>query len=104
MAFKVVDDGSNSPVVQIKGRKYTPLEMLATFLEYLIQESSKQLGSSIKNAVITVPHYFDKDQLADIKEAAYRLRINIAKIVQDEITVYTLMDLKKKGSKVNRLY
>lgn len=60
--FKVVDDGNNSPIVQIEGNKYSPLDILSVLLEYLIKEASRQLGSSINKVVISVPHYFHEDQ------------------------------------------
>src|SRR5579872_4570258 len=68
--------GTNE-AVSIDGRKYTPQEISAMILGKLKADAEKYLGESVRQAVITVPAYFNDSQrqaTKDIGRASCRER------------------------------
>ena len=61
VTYDVVNEGG-FPRVSIEGRKYTPQEISATILQKMKKTAEDYLGTEVKEAVITVPAYFDDDQ------------------------------------------
>ena len=66
----VVEKGSNDTVrVKIGSRKYTPQELSAMILQKMKSTAEDYLGSEVKEAVITVPAYFNDSERQATKEA-----------------------------------
>ena len=62
--------GSNWTSADIDGKKYTPQEISARTLMKLKRDAEAYLGTSVTQAVITVPAYFDDAQATAIASAA----------------------------------
>ena len=56
--YKVVKGDNNTPRVDIDGRLYTPQELSAMILQKMKKTAEDYLGTSVEEAVITVPAYF----------------------------------------------
>ena len=69
MPYKVVNNGSNQPRVEIDGRQYTPQEISAMILQKMKKTAEDYLGTTVDEAVITVPAYFNDAQRKATKEA-----------------------------------
>ena len=61
VTYNVINEGGY-PRVDIDGRKYTPQEISATILQKMKKTAEDYLGTEVKDAVITVPAYFDDSQ------------------------------------------
>ncbi|MBQ7690643.1 MAG: Hsp70 family protein, partial [Muribaculaceae bacterium] len=59
MPYKVVNNGNNQPRVEIGGRQYTPQEISAMILQKMKKTAEDYLGTTVDEAVITVPAYFN---------------------------------------------
>ena len=67
---------NNMPRVDINGRKYTPQEISAIILQKMKKTAEDYLGTTVDEAVITVPAYFSDSQrqaTKDMKIAVYDL-------------------------------
>jgi molecular chaperone DnaK len=66
--YKVVAKGDNIVVVA-QGKEYTPPEISAMILQKLKKAAEDYLGTSVTEAVITVPAYFNDAQRQATKDA-----------------------------------
>jgi molecular chaperone DnaK len=68
-SYKVVQGDNNTPRVDIDGRMYTPQEISAMILQKMKKVAEDFLGQEVKEAVVTVPAYFNDAQRQATKEA-----------------------------------
>mgnify|MGYP000219927948 CR=1 FL=1 len=78
--YKVVKGENNTPRVQIDDRKYSPQEISAMVLQKMKSTAEDYLGTSINEAVITVPAYFNDSQRQATKEAGEIAGLTVKKI------------------------
>lgn len=81
--YKVVNNGSNQPRVEIDGRQYTPQEISAMILQKMKKTAEDYLGQSVDEAVITVPAYFNDSQRKATKEAGEIAGLKVRRIVNE---------------------
>ena len=83
----------------IEGKEYTPPELSALVLKELKSRAENFLGEEVKQAVITVPAYFNDSQRQATKDAGRIAGLEVLRIV-NEPTAASLaygLDKKKKG-------
>ncbi|MDA2955033.1 MAG: molecular chaperone DnaK [Actinomycetota bacterium] len=89
--------GSNWTSADIDGKKYTPQEISARTLMKLKRDAETYLGTSVTQAVITVPAYFDDAQRTATKEAGQIAGLEVLRII-NEPTAAALAYGLEKGS------
>jgi molecular chaperone DnaK len=89
--------GSNWTSTDIDGKKYTPQEISARTLMKLKRDAEAYLGTSVTQAVITVPAYFDDAQRTATKEAGQIAGLEVLRII-NEPTAAALAYGLDKGS------
>jgi heat shock protein 5 len=105
--FEVIDkDGK--PFVQIKhenGEKkiYAPEEISAMILSKMRSIAESYLGESVKNAVVTVPAYFNDAQRQATKDAGTISGLNVMRIINEPTAAAIAYGLDKKGGEENIL-
>jgi Fe-S protein assembly chaperone HscA len=100
LPFNVSPDSEHIIRLTIFGRDYTPPEISAFVLRELKQNAEAALGEEIKNAVITVPAYFNDAQRQATKDAGRIAGLDVLRIV-NEPTAASLaygLDRKKQGT------
>ena len=101
-AYKIVKGDNNTPRVDIDGRMYTPQEISAMVLQKMKKTAEDFLGQEVKEAVITVPAYFNDAQRQATKEAGEIAGLNVRRII-NEPTAAALaygLDKQHKDSKI----
>lgn len=81
--YKVVKGENNTPRVQIDDRMYTPQELSAMILQKMKKTAEDYLGTEVKEAVITVPAYFNDAQRQATKEAGEIAGLNVRRIINE---------------------
>ncbi len=100
--YKLVKGDNNTPRVDIDGRMYTPQEISAMILQKMKKTAEDFLGYEVKEAVITVPAYFNDAQRQATKEAGEIAGLTVRRII-NEPTAAALaygLDKQHKDSKI----
>ncbi len=80
--YKVVCE-NNVPRVEVNGRKYTPQEISAIVLQKMKKTAEDYLGTTVDEAVITVPAYFSDSQRQATKEAGEIAGLKVRRIINE---------------------
>lgn len=85
--FQVVDGGNHKPeiVVNYKGeqKQFKPEEISAMVLTKMKETAEAYLGQDVKNAVVTVPAYFNDAQRQSTRDAGVIAGLNVLRIINE---------------------
>ena len=82
-SYEIVEGPNDSVRVKINDKEYTPQEISAEVLRKLKNAAEDYLGEEVKDAVITVPAYFDDQQRTATMEAAKIASLNCLRIINE---------------------
>jgi heat shock protein 5 len=103
LSFNIVGDKDGNPRVQVtyKGEKktYTPEEVSAMVLQKMKEIAETFLGKPVKNAVVTVPAYFNDAQRQSTKDAGTIAGLNVVRIINEPTAAAIAYGLNKEGEK-----
>jgi len=102
--YKVVAGKDNMAAVEIGGKSYTPQEISAKILQKAKADAEKYLGETVKDAVVTVPAYFDDSQRQATKQAGEISGLNVVRIVNEPTAAALAFGLDKKKSGIIAVY
>lgn len=101
--FKVVAGPGDKPmiVVQYKGEEkhFAPEEISSMVLTKMKEVAEAFLGHTVKNAVVTVPAYFNDSQRQATKDAGAISGLNVMRIINEPTAAAIAYGLDKKGSR-----
>jgi len=97
--YKVKANSSGEPAIEMGGKEYPAPEISAMVLAKMKKTAEEYLGHSVKEAVITVPAYFNDRQRQATKDAGRIAGLDVKRII-NEPTAAALaygLDQKKTG-------
>ncbi|KAI4469309.1 heat shock protein 70kda [Holotrichia oblita] len=97
VSYKVVRGENNTPRVDINGRMYSPQEISAIILQKMKKTAEDYLGTTIDEAVITVPAYFSDSQRQATKEAGEIAGLKVRRIINEPTAAALAYGLDKKN-------
>jgi len=83
--------------VKIRGKEYTPEQISAFILQKIKKDAEDFLGEKVKDAVITVPAYFNDDQRQATKDAGKIAGLNVKRIINEPTAASLAYGLDKEG-------
>lgn len=102
--YKVVKDSANGTGVEIRGKVYSPPEISALILQKLKKCAEDYLGSEVKEAVITVPAYFNDAQRQATKDAGRIAGLDVKRIINEPTAAALAYGLDKKKEQKIAVY
>merc|ERR1711985_81622 len=97
--FKIVNSDKGDAWIEAKGEKYSPSQISAFILQKMKETAEKYLGSEVKQAVITVPAYFNDAQRQATKDAGKIAGLEVLRIINEPTAAALAYGLDKEGGK-----
>lgn len=99
--YKVTEAPNGDCQVEVMGRTYKPPEISAMILQKMKETAETYLGHEVKQAVITVPAYFNDSQRQATKDAGRIAGLEVLRIINEPTAAALAYGLnKKKNEKV----
>ena len=103
--YKIVKGSKGEVKISLGGKDYTPPEFAAFVLQKIKKDAEAYLGSTVTDAVITVPAYFNDSQRQATKDAGAIAGLNVKRIINEPTAAALAYGLDKKDeSKVIAVY
>ncbi len=98
--YKIVEAPNGDAHVEVRGKRYSPPEISAMILRKIKKDAKEYLGHEVKEAVITVPAYFDDTQRQATKDAGRIAGLNVLRIINEPTAACLAygLDKKKEGT------
>lgn len=100
--FNVVSTSDNRPSIEVEfkgeSKKFLPEEISAMVLTKMKQTAEAYLGCEVKDAVITVPAYFNDSQRQATKDAGTIAGLNVLRIINEPTAAALAYGLDRKGA------
>jgi molecular chaperone DnaK len=95
--------GEANFTLEFFGRSYTPQELSAIILRKLKDDAEEALGFEVKDAVITVPAYFNSAQRGATHEAGTLAGFNVLSIINEPTAAAIAYGIERLGGDRNLL-
>ena len=96
VGFDVVAGDNGEARFLVRGKKYAPEEISAQVIRKLAEDASKFLGEKVREAVITVPAYFNDAQRTATKDAGRIAGLEVLRIINEPTAAALAYGMDKK--------
>jgi molecular chaperone DnaK len=104
LPYKVVRAGNGDAWVEARGQQYSPQQIGAYVLNKMKETAEAYLGSPVKEAVVTVPAYFNDSQRQATKDAGKIANLEVKRIINEPTAAALAFGLDKTDGKVIAVY
>ncbi|KAK2717611.1 hypothetical protein QYM36_006399, partial [Artemia franciscana] len=105
VSFKIVRASNGDAWVQSSdGKMYSPSQIGAFILVKMKETAEHYLGTPVKNAVVTVPAYFNDSQRQATKDAGQIAGLNVLRVINEPTAAALAYGMDKTDDKVIAVY
>jgi molecular chaperone DnaK len=102
--YKVIGAPNGDAWVETRDKKYSPPEVSAMVLQKLKKSAEDYLGTTVTDAVVTVPAYFNDAQRQATKDAGKIAGLNVLRIINEPTAAALAYGLDKKADETIAVY
>ena len=102
--YRFADGESGTVRFEVAGRTVTPVEVSAEILRTLKVRAEEQLGMPVRQAVVTVPAYFDDAQRQATKEAGRLAGLEVLRLLNEPTAAALAYGLDKRSQGTFAVY
>lgn len=103
-SYKIVKASNGDAWVESKGKLYSPSQIGAFVLMKMKETAESYLNHPVKNAVITVPAYFNDSQRQATKDAGQIAGLNVLRVINEPTAAALAYGMDKTEDKVIAVY
>lgn len=104
LPYKVVRAGNGDAWIEARGQQYSPSQIGAFVLMKMKETAEGYLGKPVKEAVVTVPAYFNDSQRQATKDAGKIANLEVKRIINEPTAAALAFGLDKTDGKVIAVY
>ncbi|GAB1607675.1 stress-70 protein, mitochondrial-like [Argonauta hians] len=104
VSYKIVKASNGDAWVEINGKMFSPSQIGAFVLMKMKETAESYLGTSVKNAVVTVPAYFNDSQRQATKDAGQIAGLNVLRVINEPTAAALAYGMDKTDDKVIAVY
>jgi molecular chaperone DnaK len=102
--YKIVRASNGDAWVEAQGKLYSPSQIGAFVLTKMKETAESYLGTKVKNAVVTVPAYFNDSQRQATKDAGQIAGLNVLRVINEPTAAALAYGMDKTEDKVIAVY
>ena len=102
--YEIVKAKNGDAHVKIEDKTYSPPEISAMILQKMKTDAEAYLGEEVKEAVITVPAYFNDSQRQATKDAGKIAGFDVKRIINEPTAASLAYGLDKKSDEIVAVY
>merc|ERR1712048_662946 len=96
LPYRVVRGTNGDAWVEMAGEKFSPSQIGAFVLEKMKETASSHLGGDVRQAVVTVPAYFNDSQRQATKDAGKIAGLDVLRIINEPTAASLAYGFEKK--------
>ncbi|KAL2916650.1 hypothetical protein HK105_203762 [Polyrhizophydium stewartii] len=104
VSYKIIRHSNGDAWVEARGKKYSPSQIGAFVLQKMKETAESFLSTPVKNAVVTVPAYFNDAQRQATKDAGQIAGLNVLRVINEPTAAALAFGADKDGDKVVAVY
>src|SRR3982075_163539 len=97
VSYKIVRGDNGDAWVEVGGKRYSPSQISAFILQKMKETAERHLGDTVRQAVITVPAYFNDAQRQATKDAGTIAGLEVLRIVNEPTAAALAYGLDKQN-------
>ncbi|KAL1631724.1 Hsp70 ATPase ssc1 [Neofusicoccum ribis] len=102
--YKIVQHTNGDAWLEAQGQRYSPSQIGGFVLGKMKETAEAYLGRNVKNAVVTVPAYFNDSQRQATKDAGQISGLNVLRVVNEPTAAALAYGLEKEQDRVIAVY
>ncbi|KAF1344155.1 putative mitochondrial Hsp70 chaperone [Delphinella strobiligena] len=102
--YKIVQHTNGDAWLEAQGQKYSPSQIGGFVLGKMKETAEAFTGKTMKNAVVTVPAYFNDQQRQATKDAGAIAGLNVLRVVNEPTAAALAYGLEKESDRVIAVY
>ncbi|CAG8491453.1 5510_t:CDS:2 [Ambispora leptoticha] len=102
--YKIIEHKNGDAWLETRGKRYNPSQIGAFIVSKMKETAESYLGKPVKNAVITVPAYFNDSQRQATKDAGQIAGLNVLRVINEPTAAALAYGLDKVGDKIVAVY